>query len=118
MIRRLFTYILFASASLLTLQAQSASSATTDTINNGVTADIDTDAALSVVGSQEIITASVDNAADNDYELNKVVFYLVDSTGKETVIKTIEEKCVIAAGESKTVEFNYTRTVSGNQKII
>ena len=82
-----------------------------------ITADIDTDAALSVVGSQETITASVDNAADNDYELNKIVFYLVDSTGKETAIKTLEEKCTIAAGESKTVEFNYTRTVSGNQKI-
>ena len=53
MIRRLFTYILFASASLLTLQAQSASSATTDTINNGVTADIDTEVSSDSVDTDD-----------------------------------------------------------------
>ena len=53
MIRRLFTYILFASASLLTLQAQSAGSATTDTINNGVTADINTEVSSDSVDTDD-----------------------------------------------------------------
>ncbi len=81
-----------------------------------IVADIDTDAALCVVGETETITASVENAADADYTLSKVEFYLV-ADDKETVIHTIEDSSVIAAGENKTFTFEYTRTVAGVQDI-
>ena len=79
MIRRLFTYILFASASLLTLQAQSAGSATTDTINNGVSADIDTEVREMIAAAKkkatDIITANID-------KMHKSARYLLE---KETI---------------------------------
>ena len=83
-----------------------------------IIADIGTDAALSVVGETEKLTATVNNAADKDYTLSKVVFTLIDAEGKETVINTIEDTSVVKAGESKTVEFDYKRTVSGTQEIV
>ena len=82
-----------------------------------ITADIETDAALSVEGISETITATVDNAADFDYELEKVVFYLIDSKDNETIIKTIEDDSVIPAGASKSFELKYERTISGEQEI-
>lgn len=85
-----------------------------------ITADIDTDAALSVVGEEETITATVENAADYEYELEKVVFYLIDNKGNETIIKTInvdKDESIIPAGGSKTFEFKYERTIAGEQEI-
>ncbi|MBQ6431466.1 MAG: S-layer homology domain-containing protein [Oscillospiraceae bacterium] len=85
-----------------------------------ITADIRTDAALSVEGEEETITATVDNAADYDYELEKVVFYLTDNKGNETIIKTInvdKAEAVIAPGEARTFEFIYERTIAGEQEI-
>ena len=81
-----------------------------------IVADIDTDAALCVEGGTETITATVDNAADDDYTLKKVEFTLIID-GEETVIKTIEDTSVIAAGASKTFTFEYTRTEHGEQEI-
>lgn len=81
-----------------------------------IVADIDTDAALSVVGQTEIITATVDNAADADYTLSKIEFSLVIGE-EETVIKTMEDSSVVPAGGSKTVTFEYERTESGEQEL-
>ena len=81
-----------------------------------IVADIDTDAALSVVGQAENITSTVTNAAAYEYKLDKVVFSVI-ADGKETVIKTFDEDVVVAAGESKTYSFEYVRSISGDQTI-
>ena len=82
-----------------------------------ITCDIKTDAALCVVGQSENITSTITNAADKDYSISRVRFTLVDSTGKESVIKEYTESVTIPAGENKTYSFEYKRTVSGEQKI-
>ncbi len=81
-----------------------------------ITADIDNDVALSVVGDPENITSTVTNAAAYAYELDKVVFSLVYGD-KEEVIKTFDEDVSIAAGDAKTYSFEYVRTVSGDQTL-
>lgn len=81
-----------------------------------ITADIDTDAALSVVGEKEKITVTVDNAADAAYTLSKLELSLTVG-GKDTVVKTIEDTSRIEAGERKSFEIDYTRTVAGQQEL-
>ncbi len=77
-----------------------------------IVADIDTDAALCVAGTDELITATVSNEADADYTIEKVEFILTVG-GSDTVIKTISEveDAVVAAGSKKVVSFTYTRTM-------
>ena len=81
-----------------------------------ITADIDTDAALSVVGQSEKITVAVDNAADADYTLSKVELSLI-AGGKESVVKTIDDTSVVKPGESKSFDIEYIRTVAGEQQL-
>ena len=81
-----------------------------------IIASIETDTALSVVGQSEKITVTVDNSADADYTLNKVELTLV-ADGEETVVKTLTDTSVVKSGESKTLEIDYTRTVSGTQEL-
>ncbi|MDD6643669.1 MAG: S-layer homology domain-containing protein [Firmicutes bacterium] len=81
-----------------------------------IIASIETDTALSVVGQSENITVTVENAADADYTLRKVELTLV-ADGEETVVKTLTDTSVVKSGESKTLEIDYTRTVSGTQEL-
>ncbi|MGM9554319.1 MAG: hypothetical protein ACI3V2_08440, partial [Faecousia sp.] len=81
-----------------------------------IIASIETDTALSVVGQSEKITVTVDNSADADYALSKVELTLV-ADGEETVVKTLTDASVVKSGESKTLEIDYTRTVSGTQEL-
>ncbi len=81
-----------------------------------IIASIETDTALSVVGQSEKITVTVDNSADADYTLRKVELTLV-ADGEETVVKTLTDTSVVKPGESKTLETDYTRTVSGTQEL-
>ena len=77
-----------------------------------IVADIATDATLCVAGNKETITANVANEAEANYTLTKVEFVLTVA-GKDTVIHTVTEfdNAVVAAGEKKTVTFDYTRTM-------
>ena len=81
-----------------------------------IIASIETDTALSVVGQSEKITVTVDNSADADYTLSKVELTLV-ADGEETVVKTLTDTSVVKPGESKTLDIEYIRTVSGTQEL-
>lgn len=81
-----------------------------------IVADIDTNAALCVVGEKETITVTVDNAAADDYTLSQITLYLVVD-GKESAVGVLMTSDVIAAGESKSYVFNYMRTVAGEQTL-
>ena len=85
-----------------------------------ITADIEYSSALCVKGEKLPITSTVTNAATEAYELSKVEFYLVTGSGedvKEKKIETIKEDVTIAAGESKTFNFDYKLTVLEDQTI-
>lgn len=79
-------------------------------------AEITTNAALSVVGETETLTATVTNASSMDYTVSKVVFEMTQGS-KDTTIKTLTDSVVIPAGESKTFTYDYKRTKNGEQKI-
>lgn len=82
-----------------------------------ITADISTDAALSVVGQSEKITMTVSNAAAADYTLSKIeLSCTVD--GKEAIVKTIEDTSVVKAGEQKTLTIDYTRALPAGEQTL
>ena len=82
-----------------------------------ITAEIKTDAALSVKGQSETITSTVTNGAPNPYEITKVRFVLeVDGVEKGTIY-TDTTKTTVAPGETKTYTFDYVRTLVGEQTI-
>ncbi len=82
-----------------------------------VTADIDTTAALSVVGLSEKLTATVSNGAPKAYEITKIRFTTTDAKGKETTIKTLTDTVEIASGVSKTFTVDYTPAATGKQTL-
>ncbi len=83
-----------------------------------ITAELDVinSSGLSQLGVSETISTTVTNAAAYAYEVNKVVFTRIIN-GKETVIKTLEEKVTIAVGEAKAFSFEYVPTVEGMRTI-
>ncbi|MBQ7872056.1 MAG: hypothetical protein IJ357_07935, partial [Oscillospiraceae bacterium] len=79
-----------------------------------ITATLESDAALAVVGETETITTTVTNAAALDYTLTKAVVTLTVGDD-QTIVKTLDTSAVVAAGKSKTFVFDFKRSVEGSQ---
>ena len=82
-----------------------------------ITCEVKTNAALSVVGDSETITATIVNGATKDYNLSRVRFAMTDANGNETTIKTFKDGYVVKAGENMKFDFDYERTTAGEQEI-
>lgn len=83
-----------------------------------ISADLDvvSSSGLSQLGESEKITSTVTNAAAYSYEINKVEF-VRSINGEDTVINTINETSIVAAGDAKTFAFDYVPTVVGMRTI-
>ncbi len=72
-----------------------------------ITADIDNTLSIPAMGDTDTFTSVLSNETDGDYTVNKVEF-IATIKGVETVVATIEETAVIAAGTSQTFTADIT----------